>query len=213
MKVYVLCGENCKYEGMTKEQILTAITQAVNEGTIGDIDTGFITTIKTITGTPLKFFVGDQATYDALPDEQKINLYAIITNDTTKEGILKALEELYEFKEYVNNSKMKLNPTELEIVEGYTNRFKVSETGVYLVISYTETGNLHYYSDIISIPKLAKFSRGGHVHSDNSSVEPRAYYKTYVDTLQPIPSNDPNDWYIGFESGYKAYKAFKIMDL
>lgn len=94
--VYVICDANCKFEGMTKEQILTAIVQAVNEGTIGDINTGFITTVKTINGTPLKFFVGKQADYDLLTDEDKQNLFAIITDDTTKEGILTAIKELQE---------------------------------------------------------------------------------------------------------------------
>lgn len=93
-KVYVICDQNCKFEGMTKEQILTAIAQAVETGTIGDLDTGFITTIKTINGTPLKFFVGEQATYDALTDEEKTNLFAIITNDTTKAGLLQDIEDL-----------------------------------------------------------------------------------------------------------------------
>lgn len=92
--VYVLCGQNCKYESMTKEQILAAIIQAVNEGTIGNIDTGFITTVKTITGTPLSFFVGTQDEYEALTDAQKTNLFAIITNDTTKEGLERAVETL-----------------------------------------------------------------------------------------------------------------------
>lgn len=91
-KVYVICDNNCKYEGMTREQILAAITQAVTEGTIGDCDTGFITTIKTVNGTPLRFFVGTQAEYATLED--KSNLFAIITDDTTKEGILAAIEEL-----------------------------------------------------------------------------------------------------------------------
>ena len=92
--VYVICDKNCRFEGMTKEQIYAAIVQAVNEGTIGEIDTGFITTIKTINGTPLKFFVGEQAAYDALTDEEKKDLFAIITNDTTKDGIMTALEKL-----------------------------------------------------------------------------------------------------------------------
>lgn len=92
--VYVICDQNCKFEGMTKEQILTAIMQAVNEGTIGDIDAGFVTTIKTINGLPLKFFVGEQSAYDALTDEEKNNLFAVITNDTTKAGIIEAIKTL-----------------------------------------------------------------------------------------------------------------------
>lgn len=92
--VYVFCDQNCKFEGMTKEQILTAIMQAVNEGTIGDIDAGFITTIKTINGTPLKFFYGEQAAYDALTDEEKENLFPIIVNDTEKEMLINAIKDL-----------------------------------------------------------------------------------------------------------------------
>lgn len=90
--VYVICNNNCKYEGMTKEQILTAIMQAVNEGTIGNIDTGFITTLKTINGLPLRFFVGTQAEYNALAN--KSDLFAIITDDTNKDNITKIIEEL-----------------------------------------------------------------------------------------------------------------------
>lgn len=93
-KVYVLCDANCKWEGMTREQILTAITQAVNEGTIGNIDTGFVQTIKTINGQPLKFFVGTQAEYNTLATEAKENLFAIITDDTHKDGIEAAIAEL-----------------------------------------------------------------------------------------------------------------------
>lgn len=48
--------------------------------------------INTITGTKLKFFVGKQAEYDALSDATKQNLFAIITDDTTKDDI----EELQE---------------------------------------------------------------------------------------------------------------------
>ncbi len=91
-KYYVLCEQNCKFESMTKEQILTAITQAVTSGKIRDVDTGFVTTIKTINGKPLRFFVGTQSEYEALTDKQ--NLFAIITNDTNKESIEAILEDL-----------------------------------------------------------------------------------------------------------------------
>lgn len=109
-KVYVICDQNCKFEGMTKEQILTAIIQAVNEGTIGNIDTGFITTIKTINGLPLKFFVGTESEYNALTDEQKNGLYAIITNDSTRENMEELLEtvskSLNELIEGLNTGKV-----------------------------------------------------------------------------------------------------------
>lgn len=102
-KVYVICDNNCKYEGLTKEQILTAIAQAVEKGTITDVDTGFITTVKTINGTGLKFFVGEQHEYEALTDEQKQGLFAIITNDTTREGLLNAIASLEERAQALEN--------------------------------------------------------------------------------------------------------------
>lgn len=92
--VYVICDANCKWESMTREQILTAITQAISTGEITDVDTGFVRTIKTINGLPLKFFVGSQSEYDELSTADKQNLFAIITNDTTREGLLTAIEDL-----------------------------------------------------------------------------------------------------------------------
>lgn len=50
--------------------------------------------IQTINGTTLKFFVGDQATYNALSKNDKQDLFAIITDDTTKEELFSAIEEL-----------------------------------------------------------------------------------------------------------------------
>lgn len=116
--VYVICDNNCKYEGLTKEQILTAITQAVNEGAIGDINTGFVTKIKTINNKYLQFFVGEQWQYDALDNEAKQNLFALITNDTTKDGILKAISDLKDGTEtvgraaYAENAKNAENANE-----------------------------------------------------------------------------------------------------
>ena len=45
------------------------------------------TKIITINGIPLKFFVGLQAQYEELTDGEKENLFAIITDDTSKEEI------------------------------------------------------------------------------------------------------------------------------
>lgn len=103
-KYYVLCEQNCKFESLTKEQILTAISQAVETGSVGDCDVGFITTIKTINGQPLKFFVGTQSEYELLSADQKQNLFALITNDTTKEGITAAINELRTSHEALSES-------------------------------------------------------------------------------------------------------------
>ena len=61
------------------------------ENSLGNIS---YNSIQTINGTTLKFFVGNQATYNALSDEQRQDLFAIITDDNSKEEIYTAIEEL-----------------------------------------------------------------------------------------------------------------------
>lgn len=91
-KYFCFCSSNCKYETMTKEQILAAIAQAVETGSVGDCDTGFITKIKeTNSGSYVTFWVGTQAQYNALENKAQNCMY-IITDDTTKADILKAYE-------------------------------------------------------------------------------------------------------------------------
>lgn len=95
-KYYVLCENNCKFESMTKEQILTAIEQAISTGEIGDCDTGFITRIKEQNnGAGLTFWVGTQAEYNAL-DPKVNNCFYIITDDTTTADIAREIETLKE---------------------------------------------------------------------------------------------------------------------
>lgn len=87
-KYFVICEQGCRFESMTKEQIMTAITQAVNEGTVSDIDSGFISRVKTINGGVLRFFVGTQSEYEMLSAEQKTNLLAVITNETLVDDMI-----------------------------------------------------------------------------------------------------------------------------
>ena len=105
-KVYVICDKNCKFEGMTKEQIHAAIMQAVETGEIRDVDAGFVSKVKTIDGKYIQFFLDDQYEYEALSEEQKKdNLFAVITNETTKNGLLQFLHELSEAVEALLESK------------------------------------------------------------------------------------------------------------
>lgn len=85
------------FEGMTKEQVLAAIVQAVESGTISDIDTGFITKIKEINqGLQLRFWVGTSAEYNALVEAEltENNVLYIKTDDTSAENVSNALASL-----------------------------------------------------------------------------------------------------------------------
>lgn len=142
--VYVICDQNCKFEGMTKEQILTAIAQAVESGEITDVDAGFVTTLKTINGQPLKFFVGEQSEYETLTAEDKENLFAIITNDTTKEGLLNSIAQLTTDTEQNTEDIIKIKEA-FNVVSNWLNTVK---------------DNLQYRS------KLIDFDKGFNITSD-----------------------------------------------
>lgn len=95
-KYYVICGNNCKFESMTKEQIITAIQEAVSTGEIKDIDAGFITKVKEQNaGNNLLFWVGTTAEYNAL-EEKDPNCFYIKTDDTTDADIKATLDYLNE---------------------------------------------------------------------------------------------------------------------
>lgn len=91
-KFYCFCSSNCKYETMTKEQILSAIAQATGATDI-DPDAGFISKVKEANGRHVTFWVGTQAQYNALQVKEENCLY-IITDDTTKADIEKMVADL-----------------------------------------------------------------------------------------------------------------------
>ena len=93
-KYYCFCGSNCRYETLTKEQILTAIEQAITNGEITDIDSGFITTIKEQNKNGgLQFWIGTQAEYNAIETPED-NIFYIITDDTETEDLQAMIETL-----------------------------------------------------------------------------------------------------------------------
>lgn len=95
-KVYVLDDGANQYEAMTREQIIAAITQAVNDGTISDIDAGFITKIQEMNKKGiLKWWVGTQAEFNALETKDSNTLY-LFTDDPLYQDIINALTEMEE---------------------------------------------------------------------------------------------------------------------
>lgn len=83
----VISGDKCLFESMTKEQILAAITEAVETHQITDVDTGFVQTIKEQNhGTGLKFWIGSTAEYNALQSIEQ-DVFYILTDDTELEDM------------------------------------------------------------------------------------------------------------------------------
>lgn len=89
-KVYCFCSSNCKYETLTKEQILAAIAEATGATNI-DPNAAFITKIKDQnSGLSVTVWVGTQAQYNALEVKEENCLY-ITTDDTMQADFEKAL--------------------------------------------------------------------------------------------------------------------------
>ena len=92
-KYYCFCGSNCKYETMTKEQILAAIAQATGFDNV-DPDAGFITRVKEKNGgNYVTFWVGTQAQYNAI-ESKETNCMYIITDDTTSADLLATVSNM-----------------------------------------------------------------------------------------------------------------------
>ena len=105
-KYYVLRSDKCMFESMTREQILTAIEQAVEFGVVHDVNSGFITRIQEQNGnSPLKFWVGTQAEYNKISEPVKGCFY-IISDDTDYEDIMNAINDL---REEVKSLKTQIN--------------------------------------------------------------------------------------------------------
>lgn len=91
-KYYVLCGDNCKFESMTKEQIIAAIAEATGN-TPTNIDDAFITKIKeSNANNALKFWVGTQAEYNALESVEP-NVFYIFTDGDEMQTVERIAEE------------------------------------------------------------------------------------------------------------------------
>ena len=84
-KYYCFCGSNCKYETLTKEQILAVIEQAAAGSLTFDTSAAFITKVKEQNGGGyITFWVGTQAQYNALQTKDPTCFYLV--TDSTKDA-------------------------------------------------------------------------------------------------------------------------------
>ena len=88
-KYYCMCESNCRYETMTKEQILSAITQACSGVAVIDPDASPISKVKEANaGKSVTFWAGTQAQYNALANKDPYCVYLI--TDSTKDADIAA---------------------------------------------------------------------------------------------------------------------------
>ena len=91
---YVFCEDNCKFEAMTKEQIITAIANATGVSPEAvDVDNAFISKIQEMNkSNNLKWWVGTEAEYNAIADLDDETLYIITDAADDTEALLITLQ-------------------------------------------------------------------------------------------------------------------------
>lgn len=97
--VYAICANNCQYETYTKEQFLTILQQAIETGSLENIDTstGFIASVNDQNkNVGWRFWFGTQAEYNNLKAASGLqdNTWYFITDDTTLTDLGKQVMEL-----------------------------------------------------------------------------------------------------------------------
>ena len=112
-----------------------------NETIYRDPNSGRITAIgiKTVNGQPLRFFVGESSEFEKLTPEQKVNLYALITNDTTQE----------EWETWRESQ----TPT---VIENPKNTNSITEIGLYAVVLGDASGSEVWGTAMLPIYNLNK---------------------------------------------------------
>lgn len=165
---FVLSDDNCRFESMTKEQILAAILEATGH-LPEDYDDGFITKIREMNSEGnLKFWVGSQAEYNALETKEIGTLY-IITDDTDIDDWEAAVEEFRQelasametINQIINGQTKVGSATVADIVKTYPvqSPFEITEAGLYSVTISEMPGvalTLRF-SAMISIDRLGYF--------------------------------------------------------
>lgn len=121
---YVICDDNCRFEGMTKEQIYDAIAEATGS-TPTPVDSAFITKIKEQNANHnLKMWKGTEAQYNALAEKDTDTLYIItranvaprIVNSTVlEEEINTTATNLAELQEYVDALQEEIDALQGEV--------------------------------------------------------------------------------------------------
>lgn len=103
-KVYVLDEAKNAFEGMTKEQVITAIENMESTGSPGDIDAGFISKILDLNKKgKLRFWVGTQAEFRALESTEENVLY-LLSDDPTIDDLGAKIDEVEENVDALSSS-------------------------------------------------------------------------------------------------------------
>ena len=224
-KYYCFCDSNCKFETMSKEQILAAIAEATGK-TVGDVDEAFISHIKeTNANKDLKFWRGTMSQFNAIATKDA-NTYYIITDDNTVQGLQQSFAGLHEDFKSIETSlgSGSFVVGKAKVTTGQFNSFihdfdttttkiegEIFERGKTYICHSTLNGNSPQ-TFILCVPKQLNFNENGyasvlstgfHVFMDGSPCGV-GYMRVFLNAGRTEQSIEIN--LQPFDGSYKTYK-------
>lgn len=147
---------------LTEEQIITLVTNIVQTGSVGNIDTGFVTRlVEQNKHKALQFWVGTQAEYDEI-GELTANMFYIITDDDFKEKVaadIAAVNERIDNIDYENEIAAIFSHVDNQL-ESVIVRFSQADNILSGRVSSLEsTTESQYYS-----------TSAGNIYTENSNI-------------------------------------------
>lgn len=117
---YVVCDDDCRIEGMSKEQIFAAIAEATGNVPSG-LDDAFITKIKeSNTGGGVSFWVGTEAEFNAISPAAETSCIIARVDASgkvylcTDDSLVKEIERVLQIVPTKQNQLAWLNEADLE---------------------------------------------------------------------------------------------------
>lgn len=152
--------------------------------------------IRTVTGDLLHIFVGTKASYNALSDSQKQNLFAIITDDTTKENIEDDIQELRSDVDGLikgdktvhraENANLATEAGKLSVLYAQSGSYVTIGNGLYLIVSIDEGNRVVKHSICMVNDPITSYDGEIEFTITNGRLTPNGAYSCSAFKLRDI---------------------------
>lgn len=211
---YVMCEDNCRFESMTKEQIIAAIAEATGN-TPTHVDDAFITKLKEMNSNQnFSVWIGTTAEYNAIPAAERVqNRLYILTDedviDSAIDSLSAAIDEIISGElivaeathaESAESATKLLNGEQIDVSSGGAN---ITECGMYLCVIRVSDEEGSQYTELVAITDLRFNVSGRSVKIDSDGHYGGVSYNANLHLLAPYKTGGNNDVYLD--------SCFKIM--
>lgn len=129
-KYYVLCDDDCRHEGMNREQIIAAIEQALEQGFVSDPDEAVISKLREIRSNgAVQLWVGSEQEFNALSPAPDISRAFVRIGKNGVVYLCPDDDSAKAFEKHMGDTNNPHNVTIEQVLGGRTLGVKLSGTG------------------------------------------------------------------------------------